>query len=348
MAEKAKDGFTVVVVGATGAVGKEALNILFERGFPIGELRAVASSRSKDQTVEFGKKMLPVDPLTPEVFQGADFAFFTAGSTVSREWVPIAVKAGAWVVDNTSSFRMEKDVPLVIPEVNGYLLGELPPRGVIANPNCAAIQIVMALASLQKNVGISRVVVSTYQSTSGAGRKAMDELSSQVMDLFGCREIKTEVFSKRIAFNLLPLIGVLNSKGDSGEEEKICEEMKKIFADDSLGVTATAVRVPTFHGHAASINVELKKETSLDQVRTWIGESEGVALLDNPNTESYPDLIDVVGKDDVYVGRIREDGSRSHCFNLWVVGDNLRKGAALNGIQIMERLAPTVLSPKGS
>jgi aspartate-semialdehyde dehydrogenase len=338
MAQRAERDFVFTVVGATGAVGREIISILAERNFPVRSLRLVGSERSVGKTLEFRGSALPIQVIGEECFAGADIAFFTAGSSISREYVPMAARAGAVVVDNTSAFRMDEDVPLAVPEVNPEVLRKIPSRRIFSVPNCTTVQMVVALAPLHRKAKIKRIVVSTYQSTSGAGRKAMEELSRQVMDLFSYREVTSEVFPHRIAFNLLPEIGGFHPDGTSLEEGKICQETGKILNDPSIGVSATAVRVPTFHGHAESVNIETEKPLSPDEAKGILKKAPGVTVIDDPAEHGYPLISDAQGEDDVFVGRIRKDPSRENCLNLWVVADNLRKGAALNGIQILEAL----------
>ncbi|HLG20797.1 MAG TPA: aspartate-semialdehyde dehydrogenase [Bdellovibrionota bacterium] len=336
MARSAAKSFVFSVVGATGVVGREMVSLLSSRKFPLKALRLAASERSQNQTVEFNGEEIAVRRLAPELFAGSDFVFFTAGAAVSREFVPVAARAGALVIDNTSAFRMDADVPLAVPEVNAHTLDQVPERRIVSVPNCAAIQMAVALGPLHEHALIRRIVVSTFQSTSGAGRRAMEELSRQVTDLFNYRETKNEVFPERIAFNLIPHIGDFAESGETGEEIKICEETKKILGDSSIGVSVTAVRVPTFHGHAVSINVETKKSVTPEEARAVLSKAKSIRLIDDRNSRRYPVLADAVGQDTVCVGRIRADSSRKNCLNLWVVADNLRKGAALNAIQIAE------------
>ncbi|MFH1263399.1 MAG: aspartate-semialdehyde dehydrogenase [Pseudomonadota bacterium] len=333
-----KEGYVFVVVGATGAVGREILSILAERKFPVRELRAIGSERSVGHAIEFQGKTTAVRALDSQSFVGADIAFFTAGSNVSKEYVPVAARSGAVVVDNTSAFRMDPDVPLAVPEVNPEVLRGIPSRRIISVPNCTTVQLVVALAPLHKAAKIRRIVVSTYQATSGAGRRAMEELSRQVQDLFHLREVDPDVFPHRIAFNLIPEIGGFHPDGMSIEEKKICLETQKILSDPSIGVSATSVRVPTFHGHAESINIETEKPLSAEEARKILADAPGVTVVDDPGEHEYPLISDSHGEDAVLVGRIRNDPSRANCLNLWVVADNLRKGAALNGIQILESL----------
>ncbi len=336
MAYKADKKYIFTMVGATGAVGKEVISILSSRKFPLKELRLIASSKSQNRTVTFEGNELPIQALSQSAFEGADFAFFSAGSPVSKEYVPMATKAGALVIDNTSAFRMDPDVPLAVPEVNPHVLSKIPQKRIVSVPNCSTVQMVVALFPLHKASKIKRIVVSTYQSTSGAGKKAMEELARQVGDLFNYRATANNAFPYRIAFNLIPEIGGFEKNASSVEEAKICAETKKIFEDPTIGVSATAVRVPTFHCHALSINMETQEPLSPENAKKILSKASGVVLADQPSDHLYPLVTEVQGKDEVYVGRIRKDDSRENCLNLWVVADNLRKGAALNGIQIAE------------
>ncbi len=338
MAQRVNQEFIFVIVGATGAVGRELLRLLEERKFPIKELRLVASKRSFGKTLEFRREELPIRELTPEVFNGAHIAFFTAGGNISREFAPIAAKAGAVVLDDSGTFRMDADVPLVVPEVNPHLLETMPPRRIFPVANCSVIQLVVALAPLHRAARIKRVVLSTYQSTSGAGRRAMEELSRQVSDLFNYREPRPDVFPAPIAFNVLPHIDRFLEDGSTVEETKIAQETRKILEDESIGVSVTAVRVPTFHCHAEAVNVETEENLSPEKAKEILKRAPGIVLVDDGDKRPYPVLTDAEGKNEVYVGRVRKDSSRPNCLNLWVVGDNLRKGAALNALQILEGL----------
>lgn len=341
MAEKANGKYKFSVVGATGAVGREAVKILAERKFPIESLQLLASERSAGQRVEFNGSSILVKKLEPGVFDGTDLAFFTAGGSVSKEFAPMAADAGAIVVDNTSAFRMDEDVPLAVPEVNPGVLAEIPHRRIVSVPNCTTVQLVVAVAPLHKQAKIQRIIVSTYQSTSGAGRGGMEELSRQVSDLYHYREVTPDFFPHRIAFNLLPAIGEFDKEGNSAEEIKISQETQKIFNDRAMGVSATTVRVPTFHGHAESINIETEESLSAAEARDILSKTPGIVVIDEPQDHLYPLLNQAQGEDSVFVGRIRKDPSRENCLNLWVVADNLRKGAALNGIQIFETMIRT-------
>jgi len=333
-----KDRYNVAIVGASGAVGEQLREVLEERQFPVDELRLFASERSAGQFLPFQNKQLRVDILKENSFQGVDIGLFSAGGQVSAKFAPIAVAAGAVVVDNTSHFRMEPDVPLVVPEVNAKEIAQFKNRGIIANPNCSTIQMVVALKPIHDAGRIKRIVVSTYQSVSGAGRMAMEELSQQVGALFNGREIKKEKFPHQIAFNCIPHIDVFLENGYTKEEWKMIQETRKILDEPSLPVTATSVRVPVFCSHSESVNIETEKKLTAEQAKTLLRGAPGVMLLDVPQENIYPMAIDAVGKDATYVGRVREDESVANGLNLWVVADNLRKGAALNAVQIAEIL----------
>jgi aspartate-semialdehyde dehydrogenase len=333
-----KDKYNVAIVGATGAVGEQLREVLEERQFPVDELRLFASERSAGQFLPFQNKQLRVNILKENSFQGVDIGLFSAGGQVSAKFAPIAVAAGAVVVDNTSHFRMEPDVPLVVPEVNAKEIAQFKNRGIIANPNCSTIQMVVALKPIHDAGRIKRIVVSTYQSVSGAGRMAMEELSQQVGALFNGREIKKEKFPHQIAFNCIPHIDVFLANGYTKEEWKMIQETRKILEEPSLPVTATSVRVPVFCSHSESVNIETEKKLTAEQAKTLLRGAPGVMLLDVPQENIYPMAIDAVGKDATYVGRVREDDSVANGLNLWVVADNLRKGAALNAVQIAEIL----------
>ncbi len=333
-----KEKYNVAVVGATGAVGNEMIEVLGEQGFPVGELRLLASERSAGEKLSFKGKQIPVQVLDENSFKGIDIALFSAGGSVSERFALLAWKSGAVVVDNTSAFRMAPDVPLVVPEVNPEDVAQYKVRGIIANPNCSTIQMVVALKPLQDAVGIKRIIVSTYQATSGAGKRAMEELAKQSIDLFNSREIEKQKFPHQIAFNCLPHIDVFLDNGYTKEEMKMVHETKKILHDDSIAVTATCVRVPVFGGHSESVNVETKKKLSASEARQLFKKAPGVKVLDNPSKNEYPLAIHCVGKDEVFVGRIREDESVANGLNLWIVSDNIRKGAATNAVQIAKIL----------
>ena len=333
-----KESYNVAIVGATGAVGEQLREVLEERQFPVGELRLLASERSAGQFLPFQNKQVRVDILKEDSFRGIDIGLFSAGASLSAKFAPRAVAAGAVVVDNTSHFRMEPDIPLVVPEVNAKAIADYKTHGIVANPNCSTIQMVVALKPLHDAARIKRVVVSTYQSVSGAGRMAMEELSQQVGALFNGREIKKEKFPHQIAFNCIPHIDVFLEDGYTKEEWKMIHETRKILGEPELPVTATTVRVPVFCSHSESVNIETEKKLTAAQAKAILRDSPGVLLADVPEENIYPLAIDAVGKDATYVGRVREDHSVANGLNLWVVADNLRKGAALNAVQIAEIL----------
>ncbi|MCH6546248.1 MAG: aspartate-semialdehyde dehydrogenase [Deltaproteobacteria bacterium] len=333
-----KQEYRVAVVGATGAVGEQIREILEQRLFPVKELRLLASKKSAGQMLPFRRKEVRVEELQEDSFQDMDLALFSAGAEVSAKFAPLAAKAGAAVVDNTAHFRMEPDIPLVVPEVNPKDIAGYAKRGIVANPNCSTIQMVVALKPIYDAAGIRRVVVSSYQSVSGAGRMAMEELSQQSVALFNGREIKKEKFPHQIAFNCIPHIDAFLDSGYTKEEMKMVDETRKILSDPSIRMTATAVRVPVFCGHSESVNVETERKLTVEEVKDILRKSPGVLLCDDPATDVYPMAIDSVGQDATLVGRIREDDSVPNGLNLWIVADNLRKGAALNAVQIAEIL----------
>ena len=327
---------TVAVVGATGAVGREMLSTLEAREFPADKVVALASARSAGTTVPFKGGELPVRELTEDSFKGIDLALFSAGGGTSEKFAPHAVKSGCVVVDNSSAWRMDERCPLVVPEVNPQALAGH--KGIIANPNCSTIQMVVVLAPLHKAAGITRVVVSTYQAVSGTGQKAIAELETQVRQMFNMIEPEAKVYPHRIAFNCLPQIDVFLDNGYTKEEMKMVWETVKIMGDPGIKVTATTVRVPVFYGHSESLNVEFAKPLGAKEARAVLSVAPGVTVLDNPAEKIYPMPIQAAGEDEVFVGRIREDESRANTLNMWVVADNIRKGAALNAVQIAERL----------
>lgn len=333
-----KERYNVAVVGATGAVGEQMREVLEERLFPVGELRLLASERSAGQFLEFKDQQIRVEILKEDSFKGIDLALFSAGGSVSDRFAPLAVAAGGVVIDNTARFRMEPDIPLVVPEVNPQDIALYNRRGIVANPNCSTVQMVVALKPIHDAARIKRVVVSTYQSVSGAGRRAMEELSQQTVALFNGKEIKKEKFPHQIAFNCIPHIDLFLENGYTKEEWKMINETCKIMGDPSIRVTATTVRVPVFCGHSESVNVETEKKLTAKDVKAILREAPGVLLCDEPEKNIYPLAIDAVGKDATLVGRIREDNSIPNGINLWIVADNLRKGAALNAVQIAEIL----------
>jgi aspartate-semialdehyde dehydrogenase len=328
--------YTVAVVGATGVVGKEILAILEERKFPVGTLVPLASERSLGQDVRFRGEFVPVQVLTPASFEGVDFALFSAGGSVSEKFVPEAVKRGAICIDNTSHFRMHADVPLVVPEVNAHALKGH--AGVIANPNCSTAQLVLALKPIHDAVGLKKVIISTYQSVSGAGKEAMLELEQQTRVNLSGGESAPEVFKKSISFNLIPQIDVFTDNGYTKEELKMVNETRKILGVKDLAVTATCVRVPVFIGHSESVTIETERKISADEVRALLANFPGVEVMDHPAKGIYPTPKEIAGTNPTYVGRIREDLAFEHGISFWCVSDNLRKGAALNAVQIAEAL----------
>lgn len=331
-----ENGLVLAVAGATGAVGREMLRILEERNFPADQVRALASSRSKGTKLPFQGGQLTVEELGEDSFEDIDLALFSAGGGTSKEFAPIAVRSGCVVVDNSSAWRMDPEVPLVVPEVNPHDLNTH--NGIIANPNCSTIQMVMVLKPLHDYGQIKRVVVSTYQAVSGSGQKAVEELQNQVRALFNMQEPECNVYPHQIAFNCLPHIDDFIENDYSKEEMKMVNETKKILGDDSVGVTATTVRVPVFYGHSESVNIETEKKISPQEARVILSQFPGVNVLDNPKEKIYPLAINSAGQDDTFVGRIREDETIENGLNMWIVSDNIRKGAALNTIQIGEKL----------
>ena len=336
----------VAVMGATGAVGTSFLQILEERKFPVKNLRLLASERSKGKKLKFNGKLYPVEVLAHDSFKDIDIVLASAGASRSLEFLPSAVKAGAVCVDNSSAFRMDKDVPLVVPEVNPEKIKEN--KGIIANPNCSTIQMVVALWPIHKAAKIKRIVVTTFQSVSGAGQKKIIELWEQSKAFtsgrallfvpYSSRKITPVEFPHPIAFNLIPQIDVFIENAYTKEEMKMVNETRKIMGDSSIQVNATCVRVPVFYAHSESVNIETERPISPDEVRKLLSKQEGVTVVDDPENKSYPMPIFAEGKDDTFVGRIRKDESIKNGISMWVVADNIRKGAALNAIQIAERL----------
>jgi len=326
----------VGVVGATGAVGREMLKVLEQRNFPLTKIKALASSRSAGKKLEFKGKEIVVEELTPSSFDDLDLALFSAGGSVSKEFAPIAAEKGCVVVDNSSAWRMDPEVPLVVPEVNPDDLEKH--KNIIANPNCSTIQMVVPLKPIHDVAKIKRIVVSTYQAVSGTGQKAIDELEKQVRALFNMQEVECKVYPYQIAFNCLPHIDVFLDNDYTKEEMKMVNETKKIMGDDSIKVTATTVRVPVFYGHSESVNIETEKKITAKEVRALLSQAPGVKVLDNPKEKIYPMPIFAAGEDDVFVGRIRDDDTIENGINIWIVADNIRKGAALNAVQIAEEL----------
>jgi aspartate-semialdehyde dehydrogenase len=330
--------YTVAIAGATGAVGNEMITTLEQRKFPVKKLKLLASSRSVGKTISFQGEEIEVEELTENSFKGVDIGLFSPGGSVSLKFAPIAAASVCVVIDNTSAFRMEKDIPLVVPEVNENAIRDYKKRGIIANPNCSTIQMVVVLKPLHDAAKIKRVVVSTYQAVSGTGKKAIHELEQQILAIYGNKKIETNVYPYQIAFNCLPQIDSFIENGYTKEEMKMVNETKKILEDDSVAVTATTVRVPVFYGHSESVNVEFEKAITPDEAREILRKAPGVTVVDDPSKKLYPLAIDAAGKDDTFVGRIRTDESITHGLNMWIVADNIRKGAALNAVQIAEVL----------
>jgi len=331
--------FNVAVVGATGAVGETMLNILAERDFPIGNLYALASERSAGGTVEYKGEKIPVQDLATFDPAGVDIALFSAGGSVSKEYAPKFAAAGAVVIDNSSAFRYDDDVPLVVSEVNPEALKDRP-RGIIANPNCSTMQMLVALGPIHRQYGIERINVATYQSVSGGGRSALEELGKQTGQLLNFQAIDPQRFPVQIAFNLIPHIDDFQDNGYTKEEMKLVWETRKILGDESIRVNPTAVRVPVFYGHSEAVSIETRDKITVEAARELLGRSPGVEVVDEHKAGGYPTPVThASGNDAVYVGRIREDLSHLHGLNLWIVSDNIRKGAALNAVQLAELVA---------
>ncbi len=331
--------YKIAMVGVTGTVGETVLSILAERKFPVDELVPLASARSAGGKVEFAGKQITVRDLAGYDFAGIDIAFFSAGGKISRAHAPRAVEAGAVVIDNTSEFRYEDDVPLVVSEVNPDAIAQYTKRGIIANPNCSTMQMLVALAPIHRAVGIERINVATYQSVSGAGRSGMEELGRQTAALLNFQSVEPVRFSKQIAFNVIPHIDDFQENGYTREEMKMVWETRKILGDDNIQVNPTAVRVPVFYGHAEAVHIETRAKIGAIQARALLEQAPGVCVIDQHEAGGYPTPVgDAAGKDVVCVGRIREDISHPRGLNLWIVADNIRKGAALNAVQIGELL----------
>ncbi|MFC7301578.1 aspartate-semialdehyde dehydrogenase [Cognatiluteimonas weifangensis] len=328
--------YKVAVVGATGAVGEAMLAILAERAFPVGELVALASERSAGGEVAFGHRKVPVRELATFDPAGVEIALFSAGAAVSKAYAPRFAAAGAVVIDNSSAFRHDDDVPLVVSEVNPEQVGNRP-RGIIANPNCSTMQLLVALAPIHRAVGIARLNIATYQAVSGTGRRALEELGRQTAGLLNFQPAEPEVYPVQIAFNVIPHGGDFTDNGYTTEEMKLVRETRKILGDDAIGVNATVVRVPVFYGHSEAVNVETRAKLSAADARALLQAAPGVQVVDEPVGGGYPTPVThASGTDPVYVGRIRDDLSHPRALNLWIVSDNLRKGAALNAVQIAE------------
>ncbi len=330
--------YKVAVCGATGAVGNQMIRCLAERDFPLAELRLLASERSKGKTLPFGGEEVPVQVLGPGSFAGIDLALFSAGAGVSKEYAPQAAAAGSVVVDNSSAWRMDPAVPLVVPEVNPRDIRFYENKGIIANPNCSTIQMVVVLKPLHDLATVQRVVVATYQAVSGTGQKAIVELQEQTRAIVAGDEPRANVYPHQIAQNVLPHIDVFLDNGYTKEEMKMVHETVKIMGDDSIRVTATCVRVPVVYGHSEALNVTTEKKVSAHQVRSVLMNAPGVRVVDNPEENRYPLPLAAAGQDHTLVGRIREDQSQARGIDLWIVADNIRKGAATNAVQIAEKL----------
>ncbi|MGD8293874.1 MAG: aspartate-semialdehyde dehydrogenase [Desulfobacterales bacterium] len=333
----------VAVAGATGAVGNQMIQCLEEADFPIGSIKLLASARSVGRTLRFKGDMIAVDELKEDSFKGMDIALFSAGGSTSERFAPCAANDGCVVVDNSSAWRMDPDVPLVVPEVNSHAIAGFPKKGIIANPNCSTIQMVVALDPIHKNFQIMRIVVSTYQAVSGTGKKAIDELFDQTRAMINFLDYEKKVYPHRIAFNCLPHIDTFLDNGYTKEEMKMVNETRKILEDDTIGVTATTVRVPVFYGHCEAVNVETRKSISASEVRQLLQKSDGIKVMDDPAKTLYPLATDGAGQDLTLVGRIRNDESITNGINMWIVADNIRKGAATNAVQIARILADEYL-----
>ncbi len=333
----------IAVAGATGAVGGAMLQTLARRDFPIAELRLLASSRSAGKKLSFQGREYTVQEMTRDSFAGIDIALFSAGASRSLEFAPAAAEAGAVVVDNSSAFRMDPEIPLVVPEVNSHAIAQYKKRGIIANPNCSTIQMMVALKPIYDKVGIKRIVVSTYQAVSGSGALAIAELENQMRDWAAGREMTHSVYPHQIAFNCLPHIDSFLENGYTREEMKMVNETHKIFEDDNIAVSPTAVRVPVIYGHSESINIETREKISAAEVKELIRQAPGAMLVDEPENMVYPLAVDCAGEFETMVGRIREDDSIANGINMWVVADNILKGAALNAVQIAEVVAADYL-----
>ena len=333
-----KTKYNVAVAGATGAVGAAMLDVLERRNFPIAELRLLASERSIGKKLKFRDQEIAVQLLSKDSFKDIDVALFSAGASRSLDFAPAAAEAGAVVVDNSSAYRMDPEIPLVVPEVNPHAIGQYTKRGIIANPNCSTIQMLLPLKPIYDKVGIKRLVISTYQAVSGSGATAIEELKNQVMAYAGGNELVHQVYPHQIAFNCLPHIDSFLDNGYTKEEMKMVNETRKIFEDTTIGVTATTVRVPVVYGHSESVNIETREKITAAEVKELMKNAPGVLLVDNPAKSQYPLATDCAGKFETMVGRIREDESIANGINLWVVSDNILKGAALNAVQIAEVL----------
>ena len=331
--------YNVAIVGATGAVGEAMISILEERKFPVNKLYALASERSVGKRISFNGQSIAIEALSDFDFSKVEIGLFSAGASLSAEYAPKAASAGCVVIDNTSQFRYDDDIPLVVPEVNPGAIAEHKTRGIIANPNCSTIQMLVALKPIYDAVGITRVNVCTYQAVSGSGKEGIEEVVSQTAQLLNGKPISSKVYPKQIAFNVLPQIDVFLENGYTKEEMKMVWETHKIMGDESIMVNPTAVRVPVFYGHSEAVHIETRDKISVEKVREVLANFEGITLLDERIDGGYPTAVtESSGNDDVFVGRVREDISCEKGINLWVVADNVRKGAALNSVQIAEVL----------
>ena len=336
--------YDVAVVGATGAVGEVMINVLEERNFPVRNLYALASSRSAGKSVMFRGKSIRVTDLAEFDFSQAQIGLFSAGGSISAEYAPKAAAAGCIVIDNTSHFRLDDDIPLVVPEVNPGALAGYRARNIIANPNCSTIQMLVALKPIYDAVGIARINVATYQAVSGTGKEAIEELAGQTAKLLNGQEIASEVYPRQIAFNVLPHIDTFQDNGYTREEMKMVWETRKIFGDDAIEVNPTCVRVPVFFGHSEAVHIETVHKITAERARALLAEAQGVSVVDERADGGYPTAVtEAAGADAVFVGRIREDISHPRGLNLWIVSDNVRKGAATNSVQIAESLIATYL-----
>lgn len=338
-----KKRLNIAVVGATGAVGNQMIRCLEERRFPVKSIKLLASSRSKGRKIRFKGDDIEVQELTEKVFKGFDIALFSAGGGTSKKFAPVAAENDCIVVDNSSTWRMDPDVPLVVPEVNPHAISGYAKKGIIANPNCSTIQMVVPLHTINQVFGIKRVVVSTYQAVSGTGKKAIDELLDQTRSMLNFLETKNRIYPHRIAFNCLPHIDVFLDNGYTKEEMKMVHETRKILEEPEMAVTATTVRVPVIYGHSESVNVETLKPITASAFKALLKNTPGVEVVDDPDKNSYPLAIHAAGRDSILVGRIRNDESVPNGINMWVVADNIRKGAATNAVQIAEILATDYL-----
>jgi len=339
----AQKKINVAVAGATGAVGNQMIRCLEEMNFPVSSVQLLASSRSVGRQLRFRGDLVAVKELKENSFKGVDIALFSAGGGTSEKFAPFAAQDGCVVVDNSSAWRMDPQVPLVVPEVNPHAIAQHTEKGIIANPNCSTIQMVVALNPIHKKYGIKRVVVSTYQAVSGTGKKAIDELFDQTRAIINFLNYETRVYPHRIAFNCLPHIDAFLDNGYTKEEMKMVNETRKIMEDDSIGVTATTVRVPVFFSHCESVNIETIEPVSADDVKVLLENTPGVRVMDDPGKNIYPLAIDAAGQDLTLVGRIRNDESIPNGINMWIVADNIRKGAATNTVQIAQILADEYL-----